>query len=169
MHGGTLTASSPGLGRGSTFVVTLPVLDVSQGSCRPADNGEQKVEGLGRRVLVVDDSTDAVDTIAMLLETSGFVVRAAHSGDEALREAAAFSPEIVLLDLGMPGMSGLETCRRMRAMPGGTSMFIVAVTGWGQEQSRRQTQRAGFDAHLVKPVAPDALLSVIEEAPPRLD
>ena len=111
-------------------------------------------------MLVVDDSVDAAQANAMLLESAGFEVRVAHSGVEALERVEEFVPEVVLLDLGMPGMSGLETCRRLRNRPDGPGMFIVAVTGWGQEESRRQTQRAGFDAHLVKPVAPDALLAI---------
>ena len=169
LHGGRLTASSPGLDRGATFTVTLPIVssvDDAAGDTRP---DYQTVVGAGRRVLVVDDSTDAAAANAMLLESAGFDVRVAHSGPEAIDHAEEFHPELVLLDLGMPGMSGLETCRRLRALPQGSSIFIAAVTGWGQEESRRQTQRAGFDAHLVKPVAPDALLALTERMPSRRD
>jgi CheY-like chemotaxis protein len=112
---------------------------------------------------VVDDSADAADTTATLLESAGCAVRAAYSGEEALREVEAFRPEIVLLDIGMPGLDGLEACSRIRSLPGGGSLFLVALTGWGQDEDRRKTREAGFDAHLVKPVAPDALLNMVEQ------
>jgi CheY-like chemotaxis protein len=119
---------------------------------------------LARRVLVVDDSIDAADTTAMLLQATGCAVRAVYSGEESVKQVEAFRPEIVLLDLGMPGVNGLDVCRRIRSLPGGRSLFVVAVTGWGQEEDRRKTRAAGFDAHLVKPVAPDELLNVVENA-----
>jgi len=93
------------------------------------------------------------------------VVRASYTGELALPEANEFQPEIVLLDLGMPGVDGIETCRRMRSLPGGHLLWIVAITGWGQEEDRRRTREAGFDAHLVKPVEPNALLDVVEHVP----
>jgi PAS domain S-box-containing protein len=162
LHGGTLRASSPGAGQGATFTVTLPT--IVNGNCDRVSGDEQAPRHLGRRVLVVDDSVDAADTTATLLEAAGCVVRARYSGEHAVAEITEFQPEIVLLDLGMPGVNGIETCRRMRALPGGCSVFIVAVTGWGQEDDRRRTRDAGFDAHLVKPVEPNALLDVIEHA-----
>jgi CheY-like chemotaxis protein len=116
-------------------------------------------------VLVVDDNTDAADTTAMLLEAAGCVARAAYDGEQALREVAAFAPDVVLLDIGMPELDGVEVCRRIRALPSGASIKVIALTGWGQEESRRRTQRAGFDEHLVKPVNPDALLRLVLDQP----
>ena len=119
------------------------------------------VIGCARRVLVVDDNTDAAETSAMLLQSVGFDARMAFSGEQALSDVLDFKPEIVLLDLGMPGLDGIETCRRLRAMSHDGRLVIVAVTGWGQEESRRKTRQAGFDAHLVKPVSPEALLQLL--------
>jgi signal transduction histidine kinase/CheY-like chemotaxis protein len=163
LHGGTLTASSAGPGRGATFTATLPTRPASNRPSEQAEPDPVRPRRLGRRVLVVDDSADAADTTATLLESAGCAVRAAYSGEEALREVEAFRPEIVLLDIGMPGLDGLEACSRIRSLPGGGSLFLVALTGWGQDEDRRKTREAGFDAHLVKPVAPDALLNMVEQ------
>ena len=164
LHGGTLAAFSPGLDRGASFTVTLPAMPRNT-VVEPVRSSEEAPRHLGRRVLVVDDSVDAADTTATLLAAAGCVALAAYGGEQALREVARFRPEIVLLDIGMPGLNGLEACHRMRALPGGDAMFIVAVTGWGQEDDRRRTHEAGFNAHLVKPVSPESLLSVVERAP----
>ena len=165
LHGGTVEASSPGVSRGATFSVTLPTRRTSAPGGTSVATEEAGLKNLGRRVLVVDDNVDAADTTATLLQASGCDVRSAYSGEEALAVTADFHPEIVLLDIGMPGLSGLETCRRLRSLPNGGSFFIVAVTGWGQDENRRETQRAGFDAHLVKPVPPTVLLDLVEHAP----
>jgi len=166
LHGGTLRASSPGVGRGATFCVTLPTVPASAVGSGPVPHEPEAIRDLGRRVLVVDDNADAADTTSTLLQAWGCDVRAAYSGEQALREVGGFRPDIVLLDIGMPGLSGIETCRRLRSLPHGGSLFIVAVTGWGQEENRRQTKEAGFDGHLVKPVAPAALLHLIEHTAP---
>jgi CheY-like chemotaxis protein len=116
-------------------------------------------------VLVVDDNIDSADTLAALLRTQGHDVASAYDGNQALEVAARHLPELVLLDLGMPAPDGFEVCRRMRVAPWGRSITIVAITGWGQEEDRRRTGRAGFDRHLVKPVAPellDELLASVE-------
>jgi PAS domain S-box-containing protein len=166
LHGGTLTASSPGIDRGATFTVTLATI-ASETACASVGRDEGPARHLRRRVLVVDDSLDAADTTAGLLESAGCIVRAANSGEQALEDIPVFDPEIVLLDIGMPGLNGLEVCSRIRALPRGRARFVVAVTGWGQEEDRRKTQEAGFDAHMVKPVAPDVLLDLVERAPAR--
>jgi len=114
-----------------------------------------------RTVLVVDDEPDSAVTLAMLLQLRGHRADFAHDGPEALKQAEALEPEVVLLDLGLPGMDGYEVCHRLRELPGGRSMFIVALTGWGQEEDRRRTREAGFDLHLVKPVDPEELLRVL--------
>jgi len=118
-----------------------------------------------RRVLVVDDNADAAESLGMLLEVRGNDVRIAYDGLEALEAEGAFKPEIVLLDIGMPKMSGYEVARRIRAARG-DAVMIVAITGWGQEDDRRRAREAGFDHHFTKPVDYEALLELIEgEAP----
>lgn len=113
------------------------------------------------KVLVVDDNFDAATSLSMLVELLGHEVRTAYDGTEALDLASQFCPDVVLLDLGMPRMDGYEACRRLRAQPWGADIAVVAVTGWGQERDRRETQLAGFDQHLVKPVAPEVLESTL--------
>ena len=162
LHGGTLMASSAGPGRGATFTVTLPTHGADDQRGDRAEPEAARTRHLRSRVLVVDDSADAADTTAVLLQSAGCAARAVYSGEEAVRQVEEFRPEIVLLDIGMPGLDGLEACSRIRSLPGGHSLFLVALTGWGQEEDRRKTRAAGFDAHLVKPVAPEALLNVIE-------
>ena len=165
LHGGTLTAASPGADQGATFTVSLPTISPADAPCSRVERQDPGVRNLRRRVLVVDDSVDAAETTAALLAAAGCVARAAYSGEQALAAMGEFKPEIVLLDIGMPGLNGLDVCTRMRSLPGGESLFVVALTGWGQDDDRRKTREAGFDAHLVKPVAPDTLLTAIEQAP----
>ena len=110
-----------------------------------------------RRLLLVDDNIDAATSQAALLRYLGHDVEVAYSGEAALEKARDFRPEIVLLDLGMPGMDGYEVARRLRATPEGADIKLVAQTGWGQEEDRRRTREAGFDAHLAKPVDMAAL------------
>ena len=104
---------------------------------------------------------DGADSLALMLQRFGHEVRTVYDGHEAVREAEAFQPDVALLDLGMPGMSGFETARRIRAIPGGDAMTLIAVTGWGQERDRQRTAAAGFDAHIVKPVDPLALQALL--------
>jgi signal transduction histidine kinase/CheY-like chemotaxis protein len=147
MHGGSVAAESPGAGRGSTFVVTLPI-------AAPAASVAAEVSApatTGLRVLVVDDNLDAAEMLATLLELRGHEVRMAHTGPDALEVAAAFAPQIVFLDIGLPGLNGYEVARRLRAAHAPAPM-LVAVTGWGTDEDRRQAAAAGFDRHLVKPV-----------------
>jgi signal transduction histidine kinase/CheY-like chemotaxis protein len=152
LHDGTVTAHSEGPGRGSAFVVRLPVASTGKAVARPAANGQAAHAGPGRRVLVVDDNADAADSLSVLLSLSGHDVRTAHDGPAAVRQVRAFRPEVVLLDIGMPGMDGYQTARAVRELQEGQDVYLVALTGWGQEEDRRRTERAGFDTHLVKPV-----------------
>ena len=117
------------------------------------------------RVLVVDDNADAAESLGMLLEVRGNEVRIAYDGLQALEAAGDFDPDIVLLDIGMPKMSGYEVARRLRAKRG-DSVLIVAITGWGQEEDRRRAREAGFDHHFTKPVDYEALLELIESEAP---
>ena len=114
-----------------------------------------------RRVLVVDDNADAADSLAMLLEVRGDAVRVAYDGEEALAAEADFVPEVVLLDIGMPKLSGYEVARRIREIRG-AGVLIVAITGWGQDEDRQRSREAGFDHHFTKPVDYAALLEVID-------
>ncbi|MCW2286548.1 signal transduction histidine kinase/CheY-like chemotaxis protein [Rhodoblastus acidophilus] len=150
MHGGRVEVFSEGLGRGSEFIVRLPLAQASGVSAEP--DAIPSARGARRRVLVVDDTRDIADVLVMLLETLDADVRVAYDGQTALDIVAAFAPEIVLLDIGMPGMDGCEAARRIRQLPQGKDIYLVALTGWGQEKDRRRTREAGFDEHLVKPV-----------------
>jgi CheY-like chemotaxis protein len=112
-------------------------------------------------VLVVDDNEDSAVTLAMLLREDGHTVEVAHDGERAIAAAAAFRPNAVLLDIGMPDMNGFDACRAIRAQPGGKDIVIAALTGWGQEEDQRRSRDAGFDAHLVKPVEREALAALL--------
>jgi CheY-like chemotaxis protein len=114
-----------------------------------------------RRILVVDDNHDAASTLEMLLQSEGHETFTAHDGAAALEAAAAVRPDVVLLDLGLPGLSGYEVCRRVREQPWGRDIVLIALTGWGQEQDRNRSLEAGFDSHLVKPVDYAALSSLL--------
>lgn len=158
MHGGTVEAKSEGVGKGAEFIVKLPILAESTPASPPIDSDEP-AGSASLRILVVDDNRDSADCLAMLLDALGHETRTAYEGEEALAASDAFSPDVVLLDIGMPGMSGYEICRRLREKPGGRELVIFAQTGWGQDEDRRRTQKAGFDHHLVKPVDPADLLA----------
>ncbi|MRG94074.1 PAS domain-containing hybrid sensor histidine kinase/response regulator [Polyangium spumosum] len=160
LHGGKVEAHSDGLGKGSEFLVRLALED------RPMTDAHKPAvltNGQCRRVLVVDDNVDAAETMAALLETLGHQVAVAHDGEAALEAVSSGSPEVVLLDIGLPRMDGYEVCRRLRdgraARP-----FIVAITGYGQAEDRDRALRAGFDAHLVKPASFDAIQAVLRAA-----
>jgi CheY-like chemotaxis protein len=114
-----------------------------------------------RRMLVVDDLKDSADSLSMLLRMLGHEVETAYDGEEAIAAAERFRPEVLLLDIGMPRLNGLDACRHIRELPWGQEVLIVALTGWGQDEDRRHTAQAGFDAHLVKPVDLDLLLKLM--------
>jgi two-component system CheB/CheR fusion protein len=160
LHGGSVEVHSDGPGLGSEFVVRLPL-------ARGPVGVPHALPGLGgpaarpRRVLVVDDNRDGADSLAMLLRLGGHDVCVANDGPGAVTAAASFAPEVVLLDIGMPGMNGYEVARRIRLLPGSGRVLLVAVTGYGQEEDRRRSRAAGFDHHLVKPVEFDALARLL--------
>ena len=114
-----------------------------------------------RRILVVDDNVDAADSLGMVLELLGNEVRTAHDGEAGVEAAGGFRPDVVLMDIGMPRLNGYEAARRMREQSWGEGLFLVALTGWGQDEDRRRSASAGFDHHLVKPVAPATLAKLL--------
>ncbi|ARO87798.1 hybrid sensor histidine kinase/response regulator [Nitrosospira lacus] len=151
MHGGTIEAISEGMDRGSEFIVRLPL---SEGSSRGKSTEPEKaaLPPQGLRILVVDDNHDAAEVLSMLLESIGVNVRVVNSGLAALAVLPDYRPNIILMDIGMPGMNGYEVARRIREQPQYNDIKIIALTGWGQEEDRRQSEDAGFDHHLTKPV-----------------
>lgn len=151
LHGGTITVVSAGVGRGSDFIVRLP-LAVSAAESAADSSAEGAAAPHSLRILVVDDNHDAAVTLGALLDLVGHQTQVVHDGQAALDAAAAFRPDVVLLDLGMPGMNGFEVARGLRQDSSSAAIFIVAVTGWGADSDRRRTREAGFDEHLVKPV-----------------
>jgi CheY-like chemotaxis protein len=154
MHGGSIEASSDGDGRGSEFRVRLPVAPAEPAS----DDQDALPEGSpGHRVLVVDDNRDAALSLALMLRLMGNETQTAHDGQEALDVAAVYQPNLILLDIGMPRLNGYDTARQIRQRPWGKSVRLVALTGWGQDEDRRKSHDAGFDAHMVKPIEPAAL------------
>jgi PAS domain S-box-containing protein len=161
LHRGSVEGFSEGLGRGSTFVVRLPVTSKR----RPkAPRRQQQLDERtlsARRILVVDDNPDTARALVRLLDVTGSKTRKASDGLEALQVAEEFRPEIVLLDLGLPKLSGFDVARRIREQPWGANMLLIALTGWGQEGDRRHSAQAGFDAHLVKPVDYGVLVDAV--------
>jgi PAS domain S-box-containing protein len=156
LHGGSVQAFSAGLGRGTELVVRLPAAK-TPGAAERADAEGRPADMFGLRILVVDDNINAADSLATLLELSGHEVRVAYEGEAALLVAEAFKPQVVLLDIGMPGMDGYEVGRALRQKPQTRSALLVAITGWGAPEDLRRSKEAGFDHHLVKPVEPSAL------------
>jgi len=167
LHGGSVDAHSSGLGRGSEFRVLLPLRDPAAGvAAFPKEPEEAPVAAPGgAAVLLVEDNVDAATTLAEVLELWGYEVRLAHSGMTALAAAHAARPDVVLLDIGLPGMDGYETAQRLRAAPGLQSTLLVALTGYGQEADRARSQEAGIDHHLTKPVDLDELRRIIGSGP----
>src|SRR5262249_38617923 len=151
MHGGTVTAESPGPGAGSTFTVRLPVV-ASGAALTDVSASEVAAPRNGRRVLVVDDYDDGAASMATLLAMLGSDVRVAHDGLEAVALAERIRPDLVLMDIGMPRLNGLDATRQIRERPWGRELKIVAVTGWGQVADRERSRSAGCDQHLVKPI-----------------
>jgi PAS domain S-box-containing protein len=151
MHGGTVEAMSNGKDQGSEFVVRLP-LTPAPGPETSAEPEAPPIEPGSLRVLVVDDNHDAAEVLQMLLASIGMNAKAVNSGPAALSVIDEFKPEVILMDIGMPGMSGHEVARHIRAQPKFKNIKLVALTGWGQEEDRRQSKAAGFDHHLTKPV-----------------
>jgi PAS domain S-box-containing protein len=162
LHGGAVEARSEGLGCGSEFVVKLPIT-AAPASRSPTSTGtpSERAAGTRKRILIVDDNADGADSLGRLLAFLGHETAMVYDGQAALDRAAAFAPDVVLLDLGMPGVDGFEACRRLRAVDSAHRPRIVAMTGWGREEDRARTAAAGFDGHFVKPVDLAALARLL--------
>jgi CheY-like chemotaxis protein len=159
-HGGTVRATSTGPGLGSEFVVRLPI-DHGGPDAPLAPRAAQPDAAHALTVLLVDDNRDSADSLATLLQLHGHTTRVAYDGLLALDAAEAFQPDTILLDIGLPNLSGYEVARLIRARAWGQRVKLIALTGWGQKEARVESEEAGFDAHLVKPVDLEELLSVL--------
>lgn len=162
LHGGKLSAASPGLGLGSTFTVRLPL--AKQPPAEAGARAPSTRNGRRRRVLVADDNRDAAESLADLLRMEGHEVSVAFDGLQALQEFGRFGPEVALLDIGMPGLTGNEVATAIRGRPEGAGTMLVAITGWGQERDREAARQAGFDFHFTKPVDPTQVLDLLDQA-----
>jgi PAS domain S-box-containing protein len=156
MHGGTIEAHSAGVGQGAEFVVRLPLASEPEERTRPAQPPATEAPR-PLKVLVVDDNADLLEMLGMVITTLGHHVRKASDGPAAIAAAVRYGPDVVLLDLGLPGMSGLEVAKELRKHPRTARARLVALTGWGQAEHRRQTAEAGFDDQLTKPIDPETL------------
>ena len=172
LHGGNVEVRSDGLGRGSEFTVRLPVaigaaptsaLDIvsQRPELEPKPEESEPVVGSGSRVLVVDDNRDAADSLVEIMRLCGNEAHALYDGRAALEYCAASMPDVLLLDIGLPGLNGYEVAERIRALPNGSEVLLIAVTGWGKDDDRRRSQAAGFDYHLVKPVDPAVIETLL--------
>jgi signal transduction histidine kinase/ActR/RegA family two-component response regulator len=164
LHGGRVEARSDGAGQGSEFVVTLPAVTAREEEL--AATASVPAPGGRARVLLVEDNVDAADSLTILLELLGHDVRVAYDGLAALDAVRAGVPDVVLLDIGLPGLDGYEVARRIRGLAGAERVVLIALTGYGRDEDRARTQAAGFDLHLVKPVDPDALEGVVARCAP---
>jgi PAS domain S-box-containing protein len=171
LHGGTIDAASAGLGHGSTFTVRLPALEEATSPSGPEvlPAGRLKASQPHRRVLIVDDNEDALAAVAEFLELEGHQTWIAHDGLQAIEIAKTTELDVILMDIGMPGLDGIETAKRIRALPGCERLRIAALTGWGQVSDRARTREAGLDWHLVKPINTTFLSELIAKLEPMRD
>lgn len=168
MHGGSVSAFSDGPGLGAEFIVRLPLWAIEE---TPPASPQEPFDpladrsGAPKRVLIVDDNADAAEAVTMLLSAAGHEVRVAYDGLDGLEAGERFAPDVVLLDLGMPRLNGVDAAQRIRRSAWGRSARLIALTGWGQDRDRARTSAAGFDLHLVKPVADGELLRAVSGSP----
>jgi CheY-like chemotaxis protein len=166
LPGGSVAAASAGLGQGSQFTLRLPLATAPPPAPEPAPSGT--LEGspqTPRRILVVDDNGDAAESLALILRLRGHEVRTADRGQTAIEIGAHFHPQVIVLDLGMPGLNGYDTARRMRGEVWGKQALMVALTGWGQPEDVQRSAEAGFDHHLTKPADLERLGRLIDAVP----
>ena len=164
LHGGSVSATSEGAGKGSTFTVRLPAALLPTAMAAPANQLAPSLSGFrSLRVLVVEDNHDSAEMLSELLQLAGAEVHLAPDGESALVLVARVQPRVILLDIGLPGMSGYDVARQVRDSSWGAQVLIVALTGWGSAEDRARSRAAGVDRHLVKPVDPEALMALIAE------
>jgi CheY-like chemotaxis protein/two-component sensor histidine kinase len=166
MHGGCVRASSPGPGQGSEFTVELPALPEGRVKAKEDSHSEDSNRPAGprRRVLVVDDNVDAAESTAVLLRLAGHEVKTVYDGPAAIEAARDFQPQVALVDIGLPGMTGHEVARQLRSRPELAGLILAAVTGYGQDEDKRRSQEAGFEVHLTKPLDPNILEAFLAAA-----
>jgi CheY-like chemotaxis protein len=162
MHEGTVSASSEGLGKGSEFTIRLPMGRVLQAGDATPPLPTSVSAGL--RVLVVDDNVDTAQSVSLLLKTVACITETAYDGQSAIERAKSFRPDVIVLDIGLPGLDGYEVATRIRRDPAIKHAKLIAISGYGQEQDRTRAKQAGFDHHLVKPVQFDALCALVSKA-----
>ena len=165
LHGGQVEGRSEGVGCGSEFVVRLPLAHAPLAEDATEDETTVAQAPALPRVLVIDDDRDVADILVMLLQALGWDVRLAHSGVVGLAAVSEFKPQLAFVDLGMPGMDGYETARRIRMLPEGRNLVLTVLSGWGQKDDRRRAIEAGFDHHFVKPIGIDALKKLLASLP----
>jgi signal transduction histidine kinase/CheY-like chemotaxis protein len=163
LHGGTVAVHSDGPGRGTEVTVRLPTVVAANAARAPATEQSARGRPVAHRILVADDNRDAAESTGMLLRLMGNEVRTAYDGVEAVEQAAAFRPDVILLDIGMPKLNGYEAAKLIREQEWSAGTMLVAVTGWGQEEDKRRTSEAGFDCHFTKPLDPAALHKLVSE------
>jgi CheY-like chemotaxis protein len=164
LHGGSVEAASTGHGNGSTFTIRLPGNVVRESlPARPTPPATRLVEGPRGRILVVDDNRDAANSLAMVLGSSGHTTFTAYSGKQALQVGDVEQPEIIVLDIGMPDMTGYETARHMRQTDWGRAALLLAVTGWGQKEDIQKAVDAGFNFHMTKPADPEKVELLVKD------
>jgi CheY-like chemotaxis protein len=167
LHDGTLEVHSAGVGQGSEFVVRLPILVETPQPPPPEPTVNEPTPIAALRILIVDDSRDSAESLAMLFKIAGNETHSVYDGLAAVNAAESLKPDVVLLDIGMPKLNGFEVARRIREQPWGKDMVLVALTGWGQDEDRQKSREAGFDGHLLKPVDFDALMHLLTETQKR--
>ncbi len=162
-HGGSVQAFSAGLGEGAEFVVRLPLADAAKVPATDRVRAKCGKASKTRRILVVDDNIDSAESLTLLLGMFGHEVRMVHDGLTAVDTAASFRPDVVLLDIGLPGLNGYEAAQRIKSEDWAKDIVLIALTGWGQEDDRRRSKEAGFNYHLVKPVDPVDLTKRLDD------
>ncbi|MGH7825081.1 MAG: response regulator [Candidatus Binatia bacterium] len=163
LHGGRIAVKSEGPGKGSEFMVCLPIVveRPEAGALSSPVNGQSALPFAPVRILIVDDNRVTASSLAVVLRTMGHEIRSAYDGEEAFSAAEEFQPNVALLDIGLPKLNGYDVCRRIRQQRWGKGMVLIALTGWGREEDRRNAHDAGFDYHMVKPVDPESVMKVL--------
>jgi CheY-like chemotaxis protein len=163
LHGGSIQAQSAGPGPGSEFAIRLACVAITEPGDLDVNDADEMMRIAPQRVLIADDNRDAAESLGMLLRMDGHEVIVTHDGPGALSAFGDFDPDIVILDIGMPGQNGYEVARQMRERIGDKPLKLIAVTGWGQDNDREKALQAGFDSHLTKPVDPESLTKLMQD------